>query len=304
MKSAIRLVLALAILAAGGLGTRALWDYYLYSPWTRDGRVHADVVSIAPDVSGFVRDLKVKDNQLVHRGDVLLVLDQDRYKLAVATAQATVMARRADMDMRQHIAERRAQLTTASTSVEEREDSAFAANAAAAAYGQALADLATARLNLDRTVIHAPVNGFVTNLQLDVGQYAAVGTKVMAVIDSDSYRVEGYFEETKIPGVRPDQPADIYLMSGGPPLSGHVEGISRGITDRDNMNGPELLANVTPTFEWVGLAQRIPVRIHIDRVPEGVLVSSGMTCSVVLQTDAHPPSFLNPLVSQPPSDHS
>ena len=156
------------------------------------------------------------------------------------------------------------------------------ANSAVAAYQQALAALSTARLDLDRTVIRAPVNGFVTNLTLVVGQYASVGTKVMALIDSDSYRVTGYFEETKIPAVPPGKLVEIYLMSGGPPLRGHVESISRGITDQDNPNGPELLVNANPTFEWVRLAQRIPVRIHIDDVPEGVLISAGMTCTVLV----------------------
>ena len=289
MRAVVRLLFTLVILGVGGVGALWLWNYYMYSPWTRDGRVHADVVGIAPDVSGFVRELRVKDNQFVHKGDVLVVLDQERYKLAVATAQSNVAARLADMEMRQHIAQRRAQLTTLSTSIEERENSAFTANGAVAAYGQALADLGTAKLNLERTVIYAPVNGFVTNLTLVLGQYAAVGTKVMAVIDSDSYRVEGYFEETKISQIRVDQLAKMYLMSGGAPLIGHIESISHGITDRDNDNGPELLASVTPTFEWVRLAQRIPVRVHIDVIPEGMQVSSGMTCTVAVQTGSSPP---------------
>ena len=157
------------------------------------------------------------------------------------------------------------------------------ASSAAASYQQAQADRSTAQLNLDRTVVRAPVNGFVTNLTLDIGQYASIGTKVMALIDSDSYRVTGYFEETKIPAVKRSGHVDIYLMSGGPLLRGHVESISRGITNRDNPAGPELLANANPTFEWVRLAQRIPVRIHIDDVPKGVLISSGMTCTVVVQ---------------------
>ena len=142
-------------------------------------------------------------------------------------------------------------------------------------------------------MIYAPVNGYVTNLTLVVGQYASIGSKVIAVIDSDSYRVEGYFEETKIPKVQPGQRVKVHMMSGGPPLDGHVEGISRGITDRDNGNGPELLANVTPTFEWVRLAQRIPVRIHIDTVPDGVLISSGMTCTVVVDQEPSRPDAIN-----------
>src|SRR5215469_16764568 len=114
-------------------------------------------------------------------------------------------------------------------------------------------------------------------------QYASVGTKIMALIDSDSYRVTAYFEETKILAMHPGEEAKIYLLDGSSALRGHVQSIARGITDRDNTGGPELLVNPNPTFEWVRLAQRIPVRIHIDEVPEGVLISSGMTCTVVLE---------------------
>ena len=284
MKTTARFILTLLIVAAACAGAYELWDYYMLSPWTRDARVRADVVDIAPDVSGFVAELDVKDNQTVHKGDVLFVLDQERYKFALATAEAAVAAAKAVMEMRGHESERRQKLTTLSTSVEAREDAQYTANSAIAAYMQTLADRSTARLNLEHMVVRAPVNGFVTNLTLDVGQYASVGTKVMAVIDSNSYRVEGYFEETKIPRVAPGDEVNIYMMSGGLPLRGHVMSISRGITDIDNSDGPELLANVTPTFEWVRLSQRIPVRIHIDEVPPGVFVSSGMTCTVVLAT--------------------
>jgi len=276
-----RLGLTLVIVAAGCFGAYALWDHYMYSPWTRDARVQADAVSIAPDVSGFVQDIRVKDNQVVRKGDVLFVLDQERYKLAVASAEAGVESRRAAMEMQKRIADRKAQLTNLAASDEERDNARFNANGAVAAYDQAVAELANARLNLARTVITAPVNGFVTNLTLVVGQFAPVGASVMAVIDGDSYRVSGYFEETKIPYLKPGQSVTVTMMSGGPALAGHVESISRGITDRDNPKGPDLLAAVTPTFEWVRLAQRIPVRIHIDSVPDGVLISSGMTCTVV-----------------------
>jgi multidrug resistance efflux pump len=283
MKRLARVVLTLVIVAAGCAGGYELWDYYMLSPWTRDARVQADIVTIAPDVSGFVVELGVKDNQLVHKGDVLFVLDRERYKRALALAEANVAARKAEMENAQQQAGRRAKLTNLAVSDEARQSAMLTAESAAAAYQQAMADRSTAQLNLDRTVIRAPVNGFVTNLTLDVGQYAAVGTRVMALIDSDSYRITGYFEETKIPAVPPGKQVEIYLMSGGPPLRGHVESVSRGITDRDNPAGPELLANVTPTFEWVRLAQRIPVRIHIDKVPEGVLIASGMTATVVVE---------------------
>jgi multidrug resistance efflux pump len=286
MRNGARVVLTLVLVAAGCVGGYELWNYYLFSPWTRDARVQADIVNIAPDVAGFVTDLRVKDNQFVHKGDVLLVIDRERYTRALAMADATVAARKADMDNAGQQAARRAKLTTIAISDDARQTAILSANSAAATYQQALADRSTAQLNLDRTVLRAPVNGIVTNLTLVVGQYASVGTKLMALIDSDSYRVTGYFEETKMPAIKVGEQAEIYLLDGSPALRGHVVSIARGITDRDNLNGPELLVNPNPTFEWVRLAQRIPVRIHIDNVPEGVLVSSGMTATVVL--DAPP----------------
>ena len=216
----------------------------------------------------------------------MVVLDRERYSRALATAAANVAALKARMDMRQHEAARRVKLTTIAISDEAREDAVLTANSAAASYEQAIADRSTAQLNLDRTILRAPVNGFITNLTLEVGQYASVGTKIMALIDSDSYRVTAYFEETKIPAMHPEVAAKIYLLDGSPALRGHVQSIARGITDRDNTGGPELLINPNPTFEWVRLAQRIPVRVHIDEVPEGLLISSGMTCTVVLETPA------------------
>lgn len=287
MKATARALLTLVLVAAGCIGGYELWDYYMFSPWTRDARVQADVVTIASDVAGFVDEVRVKDNQFVHKGDILVVLDRERYTRILAMADASVAARKADMENAKQIAARRQKLTTLAVSDETRENAVLTANAAAADYEQAVADRSTAQLNLERTILRAPVNGFITNLTLEVGQYAAVGAELMALIDSDSYRVTGYFEETKIPAVRLGEEAKIYLLGGSPALRGHVESIARGITDRDNAGGPELLLNPNPTFEWVRLAQRIPVRIHIDNVPNGVLISSGMTCTVILPTREH-----------------
>src|SRR6202008_3668856 len=130
--------------------------------------------------------------------------------------------------------------------------------------------------------------GFITNLNLAVGTYAPQGQPVMALIDSDSYRIEAYFEETKLSQVKPGATAEIYLMDGSPTLRGTVLGIARGITDRDNPNGPQLLSSINPTFTWVRLAQRIPVGIHLTHVPPGVLISAGMTCTVVMKEGASP----------------
>lgn len=283
MKSAVRLIPTLVILALACAGAYEVWTSYMYSPWTRDAKVRADVVTIVPEVAGYVKELHVRDNQFVHKGDVLLEIDPADYRIALDRAQAAAQRAEAALDYARQDERRKAVLVpegAISKDVYQKTTSTLHQSEAAIAEDQAAIE--KAQLDLSRTVIRAPVNGFVTNLTLDVGQYASVGVKTMALIDSDSYRIEGYFEETKIPLIKPNQEVEIHLLSGAPALRGHVESISRGITDRDNSSGPELLANVNPTFEWVRLAQRIPVRIHIDEVPDGVLVSSGMTCTVLV----------------------
>ncbi|MBN3762647.1 HlyD family secretion protein [Burkholderia sp. Ac-20365] len=260
---------------------RALWVHYMDEPWTRDGRVRAEVVNIAPDVSGAVVELPVRDNQFVHKGDLLMQIDPSHYQIAVEQAQAAVAARKAELQMRRDDAQRRADMDSLVVSKENRENATHTASAAEAQYQQALAALDAAKLNLERTRVVAPVDGYVTNLNVYRGDYAIAGSAKLAVVDSNSFWVYGYFEETKLPHVRVGDKADIRLMSGGT-LKGHVESISRGIYDRDNPQSRELLADVNPTFNWVRLAQRVPVRVKIDSVPDGVLLSAGTTCTVVV----------------------
>jgi RND family efflux transporter MFP subunit len=286
MQTTVRVILTLFVgVSAAILG----WDtvhYYFFSPWTRDARVTADVVTIAPDVSGYVSEVKVRNNQFVKRGDILFVIDQDRYRLALADAEATLAARFAQKQMLQSQFERRQKLKPGTViTIEELDNSNRQAESAAAQYDEASASRDTAALNLARTEVRASVNGYVSNLTLTQGSYASQGKGVLALIDSDSYRVDAYFEETKIPQVKLDAPADIRLMDGAAAIKGKVESIARGITDQDNKNGPELLASVNPTFTWVRLAQRIPVRIRLTDVPAGVLIAAGMTCTVTLRND-------------------
>lgn len=260
---------------------RALWVHYMDEPWTRDGRVRAEVVNIAPDVSGAVVELPVGDNQPVKKGDLLMQIDPSHYQIAVEQAQAAVAARKAELQMRRDDAQRRADMDSLVVSKESRDNASHSANAAEAEYEQALAALDAAKLNLERTRVVSPVDGYVTNLSVYRGDYAIAGTPKLAIVDSHSFWVYGYFEETKLPHVKVGNKAEIRLMSGGV-LHGHVESISRGIYDRDNPQSRELLADVNPTFNWVRLAQRVPVRIHIDSVPDGMVLSAGTTCTVVV----------------------
>ncbi|CAD6561103.1 MULTISPECIES: efflux RND transporter periplasmic adaptor subunit [Paraburkholderia] len=261
---------------------RVLWVHYMDEPWTRDGRVRAEVVNIAPDVSGAVVELPVKDNQFVHKGDLLMQIDPSHYQIAVEQAEAAVAARKAELTMRQDDARRRADMDSEVVSQENRENASHTANSAQAQYQQAIAALDAAKLNLERTRVVSPVDGYITNLQVFQGDYAISGQAKLAVVDSHSFWVYGYFEETKLPHVKVGNKADIKLMSGGT-LEGHVESISRGIYDRDNPQSRELLADVNPTFNWVRLAQRVPVRIHIDKVPDDMVLAAGTTCTVVVK---------------------
>jgi RND family efflux transporter MFP subunit len=244
MQVVVRVLLTLILVAAAGLLGYDLAIYYLYSPWTRDARIRAEVVTVAPDVSGYVDDVRVRNDQFVLKGDVLFVIDQARYRLALADAEAAVAARRAQDLMARDQYQRRAKLSPGYTiTVENLDNARRQSETAAASYQQAVALRDTAALNLQRTEVRASVNGFVTNLNLAKGTFAPQGKPVMALIDSDSYRVEAYFEETKIPHIRPGANAEIYLMDGSPALQGTVSGISMGITDQDNKDGPELLSS-------------------------------------------------------------
>lgn len=282
VSSWVRILVTLAAVVIAGIAGWYLWRTYEESPWTRDGRVRANVVMVAPDVAGAVIDIHVKDNQEVRIGDVLFTIDPARYKLALASAEAAVAGARSVLDQRGEEQARREHLSSASISEEALNQARSATLAAQASYDQAVAALGVAKLNLARTEVRSPVNGHVTNLLVDRGDYASAGHPMLAVVDSDSFYVAGYFEETKLRHINKGDKVSIRLMGYDTPLQGHVAGIARAITDRDNAIGNDLIANVNPTFNWVRLAQRIPVRISIDDIPKGVTLSAGMTATVVV----------------------
>ncbi|KGC60381.1 efflux transporter, RND family, MFP subunit [Burkholderia pseudomallei] len=284
MRKLFGFVATAVILIVAILIGRTLWVHYMDEPWTRDGRVRAEIVNVAPDVSGAVVELPVRDNQFVKQGDLVMQIDPSHFRIAVEQAQAAVAARRAELQMRRADAARRADLDALVVSKESRENSAQTASSAEAQYQQALAALDAAKLNLERTRVVAPVDGYVTNLQVFKGDYASAGQAKLAIVDSHSFWVYGYFEETKLPRVKIGAKAEMRLMSGGV-LKGHVESISRGIYDHDNPQSRDLVADVNPTFNWVRLAQRVPVRIHIDEVPKDLVLSAGTTCTVIVEPD-------------------
>ncbi len=278
----IRILVTLLILAIATAGGVFLWNHYVVGPWTRDAEVQAQVVSIAPEVSGRIVAVSVADNQFVHKGDVLYEIDPFDYQTALASAEADLQGKEINLRLTQTEAMRRQKLTSLSISEEEKQTYSSNASQAQSAYGAALAALSQARINLERTKVKSPVNGYVTNLLLQQGDYATKGTRNISVVDSDSFWVVGYFEETKLHGIRVGDPALIALMGFDAPLRGHVQSIARGINSPNYDPGTLGLASVNPVFTWVRLAQRIPVHIHIDKVPPGVLLAAGETATVTV----------------------
>lgn len=261
---------------------RMLWVRYMDAPWTRDGRVRADVVNIASDVAGLVTEVAVRDNQFVHRGDLLFRVDNKHYLHVLAQAQAVVDERRLMLKMKRSQATRRTGLDDQVISRENKEDAVLDAASARASYAAAVAQLDQAKLNVERTVVRSPVDGWVSNLLVRPGDFTQTGAAKLALIDQHSFWVYGYFEEHKLALIHIGDSAEVRLLGNNHPLKGRVESIARGITDRDNPTDVTLLANVNPSFNWVRLAQRVPVRISLGKIPEDMTLVAGMTCSVIV----------------------
>jgi multidrug resistance efflux pump len=258
-----RLAVTLVVVAIAVIVGTQLWSYYMDEPWTRDGRVRADVVQVASDVSGLVSDVPIHDNEAVRKGQVLFRIDPVRFELALRQAEAVVTSRQAAASEAVQEMSRYQSLTTLSVSQEQRQQREAAAQEAGAAYQQAMADRDVAKLNLARSEVRASVNGLVTNFDMRPGNY-----------------VDAYFEETKLPRIHVGDPARVHLMGEDIVLDGHVQGIAGGIADRERSASADLLANVNPTFSWVRLAQRIPVRVELDRIPAGLRLVTGRTATV------------------------
>jgi RND family efflux transporter MFP subunit len=282
--STLRVAVTLATTVAAMLVSWWLWDFYMLSPWTRDARVLVNTGLVSPDVSGLITTINVVDNQKVAKGDVLFVIDRERFALAVEQAQATVEQGQWTLKLAQDNAERDARLIardSSAISAETAEASRSRAGEAGAALQLARSRLATAQLDLERSTVRSPVNGLITNLTATVGDYATRGTGVLALVDTDSFYVYAYFMETKLPAIKVGSTAEVRLMAGGTVLRGTVQGLSRAIANPTAARGG-LLASVDPNFEWIRLAQRVPVRITLEKSPADLQLVAGMSATVVI----------------------
>ncbi|QGU10605.1 efflux RND transporter periplasmic adaptor subunit [Leclercia sp. J807] len=273
------LVLAVAIIAGWWL-----WNYYMQSPWTRDGKVRAEQVSVTPQVSGTITTLHVKDNQFVHAGEVLFRIDETPFHIAVLNAEAQLAKAQSDLAKANNEANRRRHLSRNYISAEDLDTANINVKAMQANVAVAEATLKQAQWQLTQTVVKAPVDGWVTNLSTRVGDYATTGQPVFALVDSHSFYVVGYFEETKLRHIREGAPAQIVLYSSSQKLQGHVSSIGRAIYDQSVETDSGLVPDVKPNIPWVRLAQRIPVRISFDKLPSDLTLVSGTTCTVSVGT--------------------
>jgi multidrug resistance efflux pump len=290
IKSRIRLapiLITLGTVAVAVLLSWATWQVYMGAPWTRDGTVRAYVVTMAPEVAGRIVKLPAADNQLVHKGDVLFEIDSADYRIALQQAQAQAQRDGAALDYARANEGRQATLEGEGwVSKNIYQQSASALHQLEAAVAVDRAAIAKAQLDLSRTVIRSPVNGYVTNLLAQLGDYANVGQRLIALVDADSFWIDGYFEETSLGRILEGDPATVKLMGYSQLVRGHVGGVARGINIPNAQPDQAGLASVNPIFTWVRLAQRVPVRIHIDQVPDGVRLVAGMTATV--QIDPRP----------------
>jgi len=273
------LLLAVAIIAGWWL-----WNYYMHSPWTRDGKVRAEQVSVTPQVSGTITTLHIKDNQFVHAGEVLFRIDETPFHIAVLNAEAQLAKAQSDLAKANNEANRRRHLSRNYISAEDLDTANINVKAMQANVAVAEATLKQAQWQLTQTVVKAPVDGWVTNLSTRVGDYATTGQPVFALVDSHSFYVVGYFEETKLRHIREGAPAQIVLYSSSQTLQGHVSSIGRAIYDQSVETDSGLVPDVKPNIPWVRLAQRIPVRISFDKLPSDLTLVSGTTCTVSVGT--------------------
>lgn len=278
----LRSTATIILVVAATVAAILMWNHYERSPWTRDGRVRADVVRVTPDIGGLVTAVTARDNQWVKAGDPLFVIDRPRYALALKQTEAQIASARATLGQARREAARDMALGDL-VAAESHEQNLARIATAQAALAEAVSARDVAALNLKRTQVTASVNGVVTNLDLHPGDYVAAGQQAMALIDRDSLRIEGYFEETKLPLVCVGAPAVVRLMGEDHDLHGRVDSIAYGINDSTRSDSGNLLPNVEPTFSWVRLAQRIPVRIHLSDAPSTMRLIAGRTATITIQ---------------------
>ncbi|MEZ9290292.1 HlyD family secretion protein [Vibrio lentus] len=279
-----RYLITLLLFVAAGSVVYSYYQSYTSNPWTRDGQVSAYIVSITPRVTGQIIKIHVDDNSQVSKGDLLFEIDPSIYRAAYNKALATqkqalaLLAKAKNEEQRAANLEKR---TPGAVPVLTLNNLSNVVETSSANVQVAKANVEEAHLNLEFTKVYAPTNGYITNFNLRVGSQVVANSPVVALIDEDSFWIEGYFKETDLVGVNPQDKAFVTLMMhNNVLLKGHIKSIGFGIAKQDGSTGNDLLPNVNPNFQWIRLAQRIPIKVKLDNVPENLQLRVGMTASI------------------------
>lgn len=276
-----RTAITVALVILAFIAIFRAWAYYTESPWTRDARFSADVVAIAPDVAGLITAVNVHDNQLVKKDQILFTIDQPRYQKALEEADADVAYYQALANEKRREAGRRNQLGVQAMSREEIDQANNVLQTVLHQLAKAEATRDLAQLDLERTVIRAPSDGWVTNLNVYAGEFITRGSTAVALVKQNSFYILAYMEETKLEGVRPGFRAEITPLGSNNVLKGTVDSVAAGVTNASSTSDSKGMATVDSNLEWVRLAQRVPVRIRLDE-QQGNLWPAGTTATVVI----------------------
>jgi len=280
-------IINLALIATVAWFAWQAFEDYIHNPWTRDGQVRGHVIQVAPRVSGMVTKISVIDNQFVRQGDPLFEIDPEAFEIAIAQAQANLKRAEISSDASKIEYDRLLEIFNKDAGAVSQKD----LNRREANYLQSLSQidvtretLRNAQLNLSYTRVHASVDGYVSNIDFQIGSQAIANTPILALVDSNSFWVFGYFRESEIGKFRIGDPARVTLMAyPDQPLRGTVESLGWGIAPADGNTGYNLLPSIKPVSQWIRLAQRIPVRVKLDEIPPGVELRFGLTASVMIE---------------------
>ena len=289
--AAYRYLVTLIVVAVAGGVAWLLYQKYVTDPWTRDCQVRANVVGIAPRVSGPIIDIPVHDNQEVKTGDLLFELDPADYKTALDSAKASVANGEANLVQKQQDLDREADLFQRRvTSKQEFQNAQNALASAKAQLDAAQANLKQSELNLGYTKVYAPVDGYLTNVNTSPGAYVHTGDQLLALVDSSTFWIAAYFKETQLLSIKPGRTVKITLMGyHDEPFEGKVDSVAWGIFVQDGSGGTStgLLAAVNQTVDWVRLPQRFPVRVQIIGKPP-IPLRIGQTVTVAVIPSSSP----------------
>ncbi len=284
MKLIIKLIVSLALFASAGYFGYNKYQDYFANPWTRDGQVRAHVIQVSPRVSGTITAINIIDNQFVKQGTLLFEIDKEPFLIKMAQTKAELQREKVNLRGAKIEYERVKKISLKDKGAVSQKDlirHEINYLKSMSKIDSIKEKLNSAKLNLSFTKIYASVDGYVSNINFQIGSQAVSNRPILALVDSNSFWVFGYFRETMLEDIKIGDKVKVTLMAyNDKPISGEVESIGWGIAHSDGNPGANLLPSIKPVFQWIRLAQRIPVRVKLYELPNGVELRFGLSASV------------------------